>query len=93
MSRWIVCEDVAVACAVGDEESLTGMRSLYFWRIRSASALRFSKGCSSLNLDLILFDGSGRFRKGVGFRSRARPCGCLSMGGDDRKDGGLGLES
>jgi hypothetical protein len=29
----------------------TGMRSLYFWRMRSASALRFSKGCSSLNLD------------------------------------------
>lgn len=29
----------------------TGMRSAYFWRIRSASALRFSKGCSSLNLD------------------------------------------
>lgn len=27
------------------------MRSAYFWRIRSASALRFSKGCSSLNLD------------------------------------------
>lgn len=27
------------------------MRSRYFWRIRSASALRFSKGCSSLNLD------------------------------------------
>lgn len=27
------------------------MRSEYFWRIRSASALRFSKGCSSLNLD------------------------------------------
>jgi hypothetical protein len=30
---------------------LTGMRSAYFWRMRSASALRFSKGCSSLNLD------------------------------------------
>lgn len=30
---------------------LTGMRSRYFWRIRSASALRFSKGCSSLNLE------------------------------------------
>lgn len=29
----------------------TGMRSLYFWRMRSASALRFSKGCSSLNLE------------------------------------------
>lgn len=33
---------------------LTGMRSVYFWRIRSASALRFSKGCSSLNLLRIL---------------------------------------
>jgi hypothetical protein len=30
---------------------LTGMRSEYFWRMRSASALRFSKGCSSLNLE------------------------------------------
>lgn len=30
---------------------LTGMRSRYFWRMRSASALRFSKGCSSLNLE------------------------------------------
>jgi len=29
---------------------LTGMRSAYFCRMRSASALRFSKGCSSLNL-------------------------------------------
>lgn len=29
----------------------TGIRSAYFWRIRSASALRFSKGCSSLNLE------------------------------------------
>lgn len=39
----------------GDREGqrgvLTGMRSLYFWRMRSASALRFSKGCSSLNLE------------------------------------------
>ena len=32
----------------------TGMRSEYFWRMRSASALRFSKGCSSLNLLRIL---------------------------------------
>lgn len=32
----------------------TGMRSEYFWRIRSASALRFSKGCSSLNLDRMM---------------------------------------
>ena len=30
---------------------LTGMRSAYFSRMRSASALRFSKGCSSLNLE------------------------------------------
>jgi hypothetical protein len=32
----------------------TGMRSLYFWRMRSASALRFSNGCSSLNLERML---------------------------------------
>lgn len=32
----------------------TGMRSAYFCRMRSASAFRFSKGCSSLNLDRIL---------------------------------------
>jgi hypothetical protein len=32
------------------------MRSLYFWRMRSASALRFSKGCSSLNLDRMVMD-------------------------------------
>ncbi len=36
----------------------TGMRSAYFWRMRSASALRFSKGCSSLNLDRMV-GGSG----------------------------------
>ena len=33
--------------------ALTGMRSAYFCRIRSASALRFSNGCSSLNLERI----------------------------------------
>src|SRR5688572_9807146 len=38
----------------GEGNKLTGMRSEYFWRMRSASALRFSKGCSSLNLLLIL---------------------------------------
>lgn len=45
---------------------LTGMRSAYFCRIRSASALRFSNGCSSLNLDRILkvgcMYGEGRYR-------------------------------
>ena len=57
---------------------LTGMRSAYFWRIRSASALRFSKGCSSLNfermvmdevelgsmrlVELLVVDGKGRLR-------------------------------
>ena len=30
------------------------MRSAYFCRMRSASALRFSNGCSSLNLERIL---------------------------------------
>lgn len=33
---------------------LTGIRSVYFWRMRSASALRFSKGCSSLNLERMI---------------------------------------
>ena len=44
--------------------SLTGIRSAYFCRIRSASALRFSKGCSSLNLERILsvYVGYGRCR-------------------------------
>ena len=37
--------------SLGDEELLTGIRSAYFCRMRSASALRFSKGCSSLNLE------------------------------------------
>lgn len=41
----------------GGGEALTGMRSLYFWRMRSASALRFSKGCSSLNLERMLAVG------------------------------------
>jgi hypothetical protein len=35
------------------------MRSEYFWRMRSASALRFSKGCSSLNLLRILLGRLG----------------------------------
>lgn len=46
----------------GYEERHTGMRSEYFWRMRSASALRFSKGCSSLNLLRIL----GSWRDGGG---------------------------
>jgi hypothetical protein len=33
---------------------LTGMRSAYFCRMRSASAFRFSKGCSSLNLERMM---------------------------------------
>lgn len=42
------------------------MRSEYFWRIRSASALRFSNGCSSLNL-LLMFAvlGGGRRKRVV----------------------------
>ena len=35
-------------------QRLTGMRSVYFCRMRSASALRFSKGCSSLNLERMM---------------------------------------
>lgn len=56
-------------------EILTGIRSRYFWRIRSASALRFSKGCSSLNLDRILV--------GVGeavARLRCARMGCCASG-------------
>ena len=51
-----------VARGRADEEARgkrTGMRSLYFWRMRSASALRFSNGCSSLNLERILGDDKG----------------------------------
>lgn len=40
---------------------LTGMRSAYFCRMRSASAFRFSKGCSSLNLDRIVDRSFGSF--------------------------------
>ena len=52
----------------GDERSrevLTGIRSAYFWRMRSASALRFSKGCSSLNLDRMAGAGIYRLLCGV----------------------------
>lgn len=48
---------LAAAHGGGNEQvrgKRTGMRSLYFWRMRSASALRFSNGCSSLNLERIL---------------------------------------
>jgi hypothetical protein len=37
-----------------DSWLLTGMRSAYFCLMRSASALRFSNGCSSLNLERML---------------------------------------
>ena len=40
--------------AMGEVVALTGMRSAYFCRMRSASALRFSNGCSSLYLERIL---------------------------------------
>lgn len=36
---------------------LTGILSAYFWRMRSASAFRFSNGCSSLNLERIVAGG------------------------------------
>ena len=44
-----------------DSWLLTGMRSAYFCLMRSASALRFSNGCSSLNLErmLAVWCGSG----------------------------------
>lgn len=49
----------------GEGNKRTGMRSEYFWRMRSASALRFSKGCSSLNL-LLMFAvlGGGAVEEG-----------------------------
>lgn len=40
--------------AVDSGKIRTGMRSAYFCRMRSASALRFSSLCSSLNLDRML---------------------------------------
>jgi hypothetical protein len=53
------------------------MRSLYFWRMRSASALRFSKGCSSLNLDRMVADvcESGWVWSGCGQGKRCKWCG------------------
>lgn len=42
------------ATYAGTLQRRTGILSLYFWRMRSASALRFSNGCSSLNLERIL---------------------------------------
>jgi hypothetical protein len=76
----------AKKCDSGGDETrvavgrLTGMRSLYFCRMRSASALRFSKGCSSLNFDRMVDEGlfsvikwvlecgRGKLDKGVGRR-------------------------
>ena len=43
------------------------MRSEYFWRMRSASALRFSNGCSSLNLERIVMVFEQEFVTIVGF--------------------------
>jgi hypothetical protein len=43
----------------------TGMRSVYFCLMRSASALRLSNGCSSLNLDRILTHRQQRTGKTV----------------------------
>jgi len=49
--RAVSCRAWYCWCGGGER---TGMRSLYFWRMRSASALRFSNGCSSLNLERML---------------------------------------
>jgi len=59
------------AMAIVSQMPLTGMRSEYFWRMRSASALRFSKGCSSLNLLRIL---SGVATFGAGCDSDGVTC-------------------
>jgi hypothetical protein len=51
---------VSSTSSVRDVGKRTGMRSLYFWRMRSASALRFSNGCSSLNLErIVVLDKAG----------------------------------
>ena len=54
-------------------ERLTGIRSAYFCRMRSASALRFSKGCSSLNLERML----------IVVMSFSDGCRCASMEVDE----------
>ena len=45
---------------VGERRGGTGIRSVYFCLIRSASAFLFSKGCSSLNLDFAILIKSER---------------------------------
>jgi hypothetical protein len=52
------------------------MRSEYFWRMRSASALRFSKGCSSLNLLRILMV-CWKMERLVGCLAGGRLQGCV----------------
>jgi hypothetical protein len=55
------------------------MRSAYFWRMRSASALRLPKGCSSLNLDrMMAVYKLGDCRAGVQCKLRGRVADGLS---------------
>jgi hypothetical protein len=42
-----------VSCERIEGEKYTGIRSVYFCLIRSASAFLFSNGCSSLNFDFM----------------------------------------
>lgn len=80
----------------GERWLRTGMRSLYFWRMRSASALRFSNGCSSLNLERILGvdRASGRVYVclgGTGISSVAREGVCeIGRGGGGSRTEGVG---
>jgi hypothetical protein len=67
-------------------EVLTGMRSEYFCRMRSASAFLFSKGCSSLNFDRMVDIGVGSVVEcvvGVEKAGICIGCGCwlLVVGG------------
>jgi hypothetical protein len=79
----------------------TGMRSVYFCLMRSASALRFSNGCSSLNLDFILHS---QHRSLHTSRYLASKCGCSDgrvlrrqtsrdRKGSDKRDDDDGRES
>jgi hypothetical protein len=65
------------------------MRSVYFCRMRSASAFRFSKGCSSLNVDFMLMSqtwsrSSGRENRGLALRNETHERQALDV---ERTDG------
>lgn len=57
----LLADDLGIVSDIrrAEEEKRTGILSAYFCRMRSASALRFSSLCSSLNLDrmIVVFRG------------------------------------